>query len=90
MHFTPTSASWLNQVERCFGLITADRIRCGVFKSVTQLEAAIQGNLENHNADPEPFIRTASATTILKKVARGRQAFEFGRLVSSSLEDEPL
>jgi transposase len=76
MHFTPTSASWLNQVERFFGLITADRIRRGAFKSVTQLEAAIRGNLENHNADPEPFIWTASATTILKKVARGRQALE--------------
>jgi transposase len=76
MHFTPTSASWLNQVERFFGLITEDRIRCGAFKSVTQLEAAIQEYLENHNADPKPFIWTASATTILKKVARGRQALE--------------
>ena len=60
MHFTPTSASWLNQVERFFGLITEDRIRCGAFKSVTQLEAAIQEYLENHNADPKPFIWTAS------------------------------
>ncbi len=40
MHFTPTSASWLNQVERFFGLITGDRIRCGVFTSVAELEAA--------------------------------------------------
>ena len=54
MHFTPTSASWLNQIERFFGLITAARIRRGAFKSVTQLEAAIRGNLENYNADPEP------------------------------------
>ena len=76
MHFTPTSASWLNQVERFFGLITEDRIRCGAFKSVAQLEAAIQEYLENHNADPKPFIWTASATTILKKVARGRQALK--------------
>ena len=43
MHFTPTSASWLNQVERFFGLITGDRIRCGVFKSVAELETAIRG-----------------------------------------------
>jgi hypothetical protein len=42
MHFTPSSASWLNQVERFFGLITEDRIRCGVFKSVAELEMAIQ------------------------------------------------
>jgi hypothetical protein len=54
MHFTPTSAYWLNQVERFFGLITEDRIRCGAFKSVTQLEAAIQEYLESHNADPKP------------------------------------
>ena len=76
MHFTPTSASWLNQVERFFGLITKDRIRCGVFKSVAELQAAIQEYLEHHNADPTPFVWTASATVILEKVARGRQALE--------------
>jgi transposase len=76
MHFTPTSASWINQVERFFGLITADRIRCGVFKSVAELQAAIQQYLEHHNADPRPFVWTASATAILEKVARGRQALE--------------
>src|SRR5258707_6542598 len=76
MHFTPTSASWLNQVERFFGLITEDRIRCGVFKSVAELEAAIQEYLDNHNADPKPFIWTAQAADILEKVARGRQALE--------------
>ena len=75
MHFTPTSASWLNQVERFFGL-TEDRIRCGVFNSAAQLEALIQQYLKNHNAHPKPFIWTASATTILEKVARGRQALE--------------
>ena len=52
MHFTPTSASWLNQVERFFGLITEDRIRCGVFKSVAELETVIQQYLHKHNADP--------------------------------------
>ena len=76
MHFTPTSASWLNQVERFFGLITEDSIRRGVFKSVSQLEAAIQHYLDHHNADPKPFVWTASATAILGKVARGRQALE--------------
>ncbi|CAL4866073.1 hypothetical protein MMA231_00310 [Asticcacaulis sp. MM231] len=76
MHFTPTSASWLNQVERFFGLITGDRIRCGVFKSVAELEGAIQDYLDHHNADPKPFVWTKSATDILEKVARGRQALE--------------
>ena len=76
MHFTPTSASWLNQVERFFGLITGDRIRCGVFKSVTELEAAIREYLDHHNARPTPFVWTKSATDILEKVARGRQALE--------------
>jgi transposase len=74
MHFTPTSASWLNQVERFFGLITEDRIRRGVFTSVAQLEAAIQEYLDNHNANPKPFIWAAQAVDILEKVARGRQA----------------
>ncbi|MGH8162927.1 MAG: IS630 family transposase [Rhodanobacteraceae bacterium] len=76
MHFTPTSASWINQVERFFGLVTADRIRCGVFKSVAELEAAIRQYLEQHNADPTPFVWTATAAAILEKVARGRQALE--------------
>jgi len=76
MHFTPTSASWLNQVERFFGRITAERIRRGVFKSVTELETAIQEYLDHHNADPKPFIWTASTTAILEKVARGRQVLE--------------
>jgi transposase len=76
MHFTPTSASWLNQVERFFGLLTEERIRRGVFKSVGELEAAIQGYLEHHNADPKPFLWTKSAANILEKVARGRQTLE--------------
>jgi transposase len=76
MHFTPTSGSWLNQVERFFGRITEDRIRRGVFKSVAELKLAIQQYLDNHNADPKPFVWTASATAILEKVARGRQALE--------------
>src|SRR5882762_8143638 len=76
LHFTPTSASWLNQVERFFGRITQQRIRRGVFKSVTELETAIQEYLDHHNADPQPFSWTASATAILEKVARGRQVLE--------------
>ena len=76
MHFTPTSASWLNQVERFFGLITEKRIRRGVFRSVGELETAILDYLDHHNADPKPFVWTAPATEILQKVSRGRQALE--------------
>ena len=76
MHFTPTSGSWINQVERFFGQITQNRIRRGVFKSVGQLEAAIQDYLQHHNENPKPFTWTKSAIEILEKVARGRQALE--------------
>jgi transposase len=76
MHFTPTSASWLNQVERFFGLITDQRIRRGVFKSVDELEAAIRDYLDQHNAQPKPFVWTKSAGEILEKVARAKQASE--------------
>jgi len=76
MHFTPTSASWLNQVERFFGLLTQDRIRRGTFRSVTELQTAIEDYLTHHNLDPKPFVWTASAAAILEKVRRGRQALE--------------
>jgi transposase len=76
LHFTPTSASWLNMVERFFAEITRKRIRRGVFKSVDELESAIMEYLENHNADPKPFIWTKSAGEILEKVARAKQAVE--------------
>ena len=76
LHFTPTSTSWLNQVERFFGRITQDRIRRGAFKSVPDLERAIMDYLDQHNADPKPFIWTATAPAILNKVARAKQALE--------------
>ena len=70
MHFTPTSASWLNMVERFFRDITTDRLRQGVFTSVAELEAAIKEYVEHHNKDPKPFIWTKSARDILQKVIR--------------------
>ena len=76
LHFTPTSASWINLVERFFGVITEDAIRRGVFYSVAELENAIEAYLEQHNADPQPFVWTAPAADILEKVARGRRALE--------------
>jgi transposase len=76
LHFTPTSASWLNMVERFFAEITRKRIRRGAFKSVAELKAAIMEYLENHNANPKPFIWTKSASQILEKVARAKQVLE--------------
>lgn len=74
LHFTPTSSSWLNIVERWFSEITTKRIRRGSFESVAELIAAIEEYLEIHNADPRPFVWTATADSILEKVKRGRTA----------------
>src|SRR6266403_171193 len=76
LHFTPTSASWLNMVERFFAEITRNRIRRGAFNSVAELKSAIMQYLENHNADPKLFVWTKSAGQILEKVARAKQALE--------------
>jgi transposase len=70
VHFTPTSASWLNQVERFFAEITQKRIRRGAFRSVQALEAAIKDYLEKHNQHPKPFVWTATADLIFKKVQK--------------------
>jgi transposase len=70
LHFTPTSGSWLNQVERFFGKITEKQIRRGVFRSVAALEKAIMEYLAAHNENPKPFVWTASADLILDKVKR--------------------
>ena len=76
LHFPPTSASWLNMVERFFAEITRNRIRRGVFTSVADLKSAIMDYLDHHNADPKPFIWTKSAGEILEKVARAKQALK--------------
>ena len=68
VHYTPTSASWLNQVERFFAEITEKRIRRGVFRSVEALEAAIESYLAAHNANPKPFVWAATADLILRRV----------------------
>lgn len=73
-HFTPTSSSWLNLVERWFRDITQKRIRRGVFRSVVELIEAIQQYLDTHNAQPKPFVWTASAESILDKVERAAKA----------------
>ena len=72
-HFTPTSASWLNMVERFFRDLTENRLKRGVFKSTAELIEAIQEYIQNHNKNPKPFIWTATAKDILEKVKRGRE-----------------
>jgi transposase len=72
LHFTPTSSSWLNLVERWFADLTGKAIRRGVFHSVPDLIAAIEAYLTAYNNDPKPLIWTATAEDILAKVRRGR------------------
>ena len=75
IHFTSTSASWLNMVERFFRDLTVKRLRRGVFRSVDELVAAIDDYIAQHNEHPTPFIWTATASDIiLEKVKRGRAA----------------
>jgi len=70
LHFTPTSASWINQVERFFALLTEKQIRRGVHRSVDELEQAINRFIETHNQAPKPFRWTKSADDILASVKR--------------------
>jgi transposase len=72
--FTPTSASWLNMVERFFRDLTQNRLRRGVFQDLEQLIMAIGEYIDGHNQNPKPFIWTAKATDILEKVTRARTA----------------
>jgi transposase len=72
LHFTPTSASWVNLVERFFRDITEERIRRGVFHSVEELKAAIMEYLEHRNANPKPYHWTAKPDAILAKVAKAK------------------
>ena len=70
VHFTPTSASWINLVERWFAALTEKQIRRGVHRSVRELETAIQQYLDVSNGSPKPFVWTKSADEILASVAR--------------------
>jgi transposase len=75
-HFTPTSSSWLNVIERWFRDLTQNRIRNGVFRSVSELEQVIRDYIEHHNANPKSFVWTKKAEDILEKVARARKALD--------------
>jgi transposase len=72
--FTPTSASWLNMVERFFRDLTHNRLRRGVFQDLEQLIMAIGEYIDGHNKNPKPFIWTAKANDILEKVTRAQTA----------------
>jgi transposase len=77
IHYTPTSSSWLNLVERLFAEITRQKIRRGAFKSVADLEAAIDAWIAGWNAEPKPFKWTAKADAILEKTTRARKTLEW-------------
>jgi putative transposase len=70
VHFTPTYASWLNQVEIWFNRITQQAIRRGTFRSVKELVAKIDGFVQNSNANARPFVWTATADSIFSKIQR--------------------
>ena len=74
-HFTPTSCSWLNAVEGFFARLSRRRLKRGVFRSVVDLQAAINRFLAETNAEPKPFTWTADPDKIIAAVRRGHQAF---------------
>ena len=76
LHYTPTSASWLNMVERLFRDLSQPRLRRGVFHSVRELIAAIPQYIGDHNRHPKPFVWTARASDILEKVTRARRTLD--------------
>ena len=75
-HFTPTSASWLNAVEGFFAILTKRRLKRGVFRSVVDLQAAINRFLKDHNAQAKPFQWVADPDEIIAAVRRGHQALD--------------
>ena len=83
VHFTPTSSSWLNQIERWFAEITRKRIRRGTFRSVRDLTKAIQDYIQCYNRNPRPFQWVASASKIIRKVNKYKETLETGDFRSS-------
>jgi transposase len=78
VHFTPTSSSWLNQIERWFAEITRKRIRRGTFRSVPELISAIKDYVRHYNRSPQPFHWVASASQIIRKVNKYKDTLETG------------
>ena len=73
LHFTPTHASWLNQVERWFAGLTSQQLRRGSHRSKNELRRAIEAYIEKTNGSPKPFIWVKSADQILRSIARFAQ-----------------
>jgi len=78
LHFTPTSSSWLNLVERWLSEITSKRIRRGSFKNVKELITAIKQYIESHNQNPKVFVWTASVESIMRKISKCKELLETG------------
>jgi transposase len=78
VHFTPTSSSWLNQIERWFAEITRKRIRRGTFRSVRELINAINDYIRHYNRNPQPFVWVATASKIIRKVNKYKETLETG------------
>lgn len=76
LHFIPTSSSWLNLVERFFGLLTQKQLKRGVFNSVNELEVAITEFIDRHNELPKPFVWTKNVEEILEKVGRAKAVLQ--------------
>ena len=74
VRFTPTSASWLNMIERFFRDLTQNQLKRGVFQDLEQLITAIGNYIDGHNLNPKPFIWTPKASEILEKVTRAQAA----------------
>jgi hypothetical protein len=75
-HFTPTSGSWLNTVETFFATLTKGRLKRGVFRSIVDLQTAINRYLDEADHHPKPFVWTADPDKIIAAVNRGRQALD--------------
>jgi transposase len=78
LHFTPTSSSWLNQIERWFAEITRKRIRRGTFRSVRDLIQTINDYIRIYNKNPRPFQWVASASRIIRKVRKYKDTSDAG------------
>jgi transposase len=78
LHFTPKGANWLNQLERFFAELTRKRVRRGSFRSVRELQRAIREYVTEHNRHARPFVWTASASKIIRKVRHCKQVLVTG------------
>ncbi len=84
LHFTPTSSSWLNLVERWFRELTSRRLKRGSFASVAELIATIEDYIAHHNENPRPLVWHKTAEEILAKVRRGRVALSEARAIQGT------